>query len=51
MARDQQRSFFRLEYPAGARPSFVSGKRSFDVIDISEKGLRFKISQAFPLKE
>ena len=38
----QRREYFRLEYPIFCRPTLCCGNKSFDVLDISEYGVRFK---------
>jgi hypothetical protein len=37
----ERRRFFRLEYPADDRPILRIGKNTFEVVDISERGIRF----------
>ena len=36
-----RRKYFRIEYPPEARPLLTIGKKTFPVMDISEKGIRF----------
>ncbi|HEY9052858.1 MAG TPA: PilZ domain-containing protein [Gammaproteobacteria bacterium] len=38
---EQRREFFRVEYPSGYRPRFIVKGQSFDILDISECGIRF----------
>jgi hypothetical protein len=38
---ENRRRHFRLEYPPGQRPVFNVRKYRFDVVDISQSGLRF----------
>ena len=37
----EKRKYFRLEYPASIRPTLKIRKHEFEVVDISEKGVRF----------
>lgn len=37
----EKRAFIRLEYPLGKRPKFIVDNASMDVINISERGLKF----------
>ena len=37
----EKRKFFRIEYPASIRPTIKVRKHEFEVLDISEKGVRF----------
>ena len=37
---ENKRNFFRLEYPSGAGPKFISGGLRFEVVDISEFGIK-----------
>jgi hypothetical protein len=37
----ERRRFFRLEYPPDDRPLLKIGKNTFEVVDISERGVRF----------
>jgi hypothetical protein len=39
--KQEQRSFIRLEYPSTKRPKFIIGKDVTEVINISERGLKF----------
>lgn len=38
---ENRRRHFRLEYPPGERPVFNVRKYVFDVVDVSQSGLRF----------
>ncbi len=40
---ENRRQFFRLEYPGNTGPRFISGGVNFQVLDLSEYGLRLKI--------
>lgn len=44
-ARDR-RSLYRLQYPAAARPVVTVGTAQYAVVEISERGLRLKLSAA-----
>ena len=37
----ERRRFFRLRYPPDARPLLRIGKNTFEVVDISERGIGF----------
>lgn len=39
---EQRREHYRVHYPSGLSPSLMISGRSYDVVDISEKGLKFK---------
>ena len=39
----QRREYFRLNYPIAARPSLLTREETYEVIDVSEYGVRFKI--------
>lgn len=39
----QRRAFYRVVYPLTARPILIIRKQTFEVIDISEKGVRFSL--------
>ena len=39
----QRREYFRVEYPSGYRPRFVVAGESFEILDVSECGIRFLI--------
>ena len=37
----ERRLYVRVEYPAGAGPRLVIGEHEYEVMDISEKGIKF----------
>ena len=37
----EKRGYFRIEYPASIRPTLKIRKHEFEIVDISEKGVRF----------
>lgn len=39
--QQEKRRYFRIEYPASIRPILKIRKHEFEVVDISEKGVRF----------
>jgi hypothetical protein len=39
--RQEKRGYFRIEYPASIRPTLKIRKHEFEIVDISEKGVRF----------
>jgi len=39
--QQEKRRYFRIEYPASIRPTLKIRKHEFEVVDISEKGVRF----------
>lgn len=39
--QQEKRRYFRIEYPASIRPTLKIRKHAFEVVDISEKGVRF----------
>jgi len=39
--RPSRRAFYRLQYPTSARPKLLIEGYTFDVLDLSEGGLRF----------
>ena len=43
MAQAERRGFERIEYAAGAteRPLFLSGGRTFEIVDCAERGIRY----------
>lgn len=43
---EQRREYFRVEYPIVERPVFSITTGKFDVIDVSEFGVRFNVSVA-----
>ncbi len=38
---EQRREYFRLEYPMSYRPSLKMGGKVFDVVEVSECGIKF----------
>lgn len=42
MSQPSERQHFRIQYPAAARPEIVIDGRAYDVLDISEHGVRFR---------
>ena len=44
----QRREYFRINYPITERPSLITRDRTFEVIDVSEYGVRFKIPADSP---
>ena len=46
-----RRSYIRLAYPPGRRPTLMMAGERFDVIDISESGLRFHNPARLPLAD
>jgi hypothetical protein len=47
----ERRAYFRVNYPSTERPILRIGKNEFEVIDISERGLRFWNNQNIKLPE
>jgi hypothetical protein len=41
-----RRTFFRLEYPLGERPSLLLDGVAHPVVDLSERGVRFVLAEA-----
>ena len=48
MPGKERRGFERVEYAVGARPVFVSGGRSFEVVDCAERGVRYVPARGLP---
>lgn len=44
MNEKPNRSYFRLEYPQGARPQIELGEGNYPVINLSEKGVKFSFN-------
>lgn len=42
MSHQFEREHYRIQYPTAARPTIVVGGRALDVIDLSERGVRFQ---------
>lgn len=38
---EQRREYFRVEFPVGYRPRLIIMNQSYDVLDVSESGIRF----------
>jgi len=48
----QRRAYFRVVYPVSARPRLTIEMQIYEVLDISEKGVRFHIgNKIFPFDE
>jgi len=47
--KQDKRAFIRLEYPPGKRPKFIVGENEMEVINISERGLKFVNDQQIPM--
>ena len=45
----EKRRHFRIEYPASMRPVLKVRKYEFEVLDISEKGIKFLVSEKVKL--
>ena len=43
-----ERAFFRVEYPFNARPFLGLGEESYEILDLSEQGLRFSLEGKKP---
>ncbi len=41
------RDFFRLEYPAADRPTIVVSGMTYEVLDLSEEGVKFAVPSSF----
>jgi hypothetical protein len=37
----EKRNFYRLNYPPSARPALLIGGKSYELLNISEKGLKY----------
>jgi hypothetical protein len=46
-----QRRYFRVKYPPNERPELQIGTHRFEVLDISERGLRFASDQEVKFAE
>jgi hypothetical protein len=49
MSHPFEREHHRIQYPTAARPHIVVQGRSFEVIDLSERGVRFRLDEGVPL--
>ena len=47
---EQRRAYFRLPYPAAARPRLESGNGSCQVLEIAEGGIRIIVSRDRPMR-
>ena len=45
----EKRAFIRLEYPPDKRPKFIIGNDEMEVINISERGLKFVNDPEIPM--
>lgn len=45
MSDSFERAHYRIQYPTAARPHILIDDRSFDVIDLSEQGIRFRMDE------
>jgi PilZ domain. len=43
---DSAREFYRIAYPAKARPRLHVSGFDFEVLDLSERGIRFRLGEA-----
>jgi hypothetical protein len=48
MTFHSEREHYRIQYPTAARPRIVIDGRAYEVIDISERGVRFRVGEEFP---
>ncbi len=46
MAWAHEREHYRVAYPATLRPRLLVQGHTFDVVDISERGIRFRLAKA-----
>jgi hypothetical protein len=37
----EKRNFYRVNYPPAARPAIIIGGKAYDVLNLSEKGLKY----------
>jgi len=53
MSHPSEREHYRIQYPAAARPHIAVEGRSFEVIDLSERGVRFRLDEglSFSLRD
>jgi hypothetical protein len=45
-----EREHLRIQYPPPARPSFLVDGRPYEVLDISERGVRFRVGDDVALE-
>ncbi len=50
MAWPHDRQHFRIQYPEKLRPVFDTGRQRFDVLDVSEGGLRLALPAGGPVE-
>ncbi|MEE9609726.1 MAG: hypothetical protein V3W19_00660 [Desulfatiglandales bacterium] len=43
--REENREFFRVKYPVADRPKLKIAREEFDIVDISEKGIKFDLKK------
>ncbi|MDH5764790.1 MAG: PilZ domain-containing protein [Gammaproteobacteria bacterium] len=43
---EQKREYYRVEYPENDRPALVFMDNEFEILDVSEGGVRFKVEKA-----
>ncbi|OGI06977.1 MAG: hypothetical protein A2Y40_06790 [Candidatus Margulisbacteria bacterium GWF2_35_9] len=41
---NQKRDFFRIKYPVEEQPTLLIGKTEYIILDLSEKGIKFKLN-------
>ena len=46
MGSSQKRGHYRLEYPVSDRPSVLINGQQYEMIDVSEQGLKFKCNNS-----
>ena len=51
MNYSNERRHSRIQYPVAARPQISIGSRTFEVLDVSEGGVRFKTDDSLLLKQ
>lgn len=44
MAEENRRQYFRIQYLVSDKPKLVIGRKTYEVIDVSERGLRFAVA-------
>ena len=47
----ERRTYFRISYQPEKRPKLVIGKHEFDIVDISESGIRFVNNKKIGVKK
>ncbi len=48
MGWQHPREHYRVAYPTVARPKLLVQGHTFDVVDVSERGIRFRLGEATP---